>query len=206
MVTTMDKGEGSRDYEYVGNGKADYEIVSKCSEMASGETKKLFHISSEPEKAAVNGLSGPSGGPGRGRRVQGEDDGRDTDGEGSDTWMGNWDGRHNADGSVNGTSGDKFSYSTPGYKSSGDPGSGGLENKVNYKTMATDVEGAPHLASLGSRPIMVAAAKVRESAYTVHHHGEGAAHLANVATKGGAADEAGARIAERAHAEGYAGA
>ena len=63
-----------------------------------------------------------------------------------------------------------------------------MKNKVNYGTMATDGEGAPHLASLGSRPIMVAAAKARESAYTVHHHGEGTVHLANVATKGGAAD------------------
>ena len=73
MVITMDRGEGSRDYEYVGHGKADYEMVSKCSKVTSGETKKLFHTSSEPEKAAVDGLSRPSGGTDRDRdrRVQG---------------------------------------------------------------------------------------------------------------------------------------
>ena len=63
-----------------------------------------------------------------------------------------------------------------------------MKNKVNYGTISTDGEGALHLASLGSRPIMVAAAKARESAHAVHHHGEGAVNLANVATKGGAAD------------------
>ena len=63
-----------------------------------------------------------------------------------------------------------------------------MRNKVNYGTIATDGEGAPHLTSLGSRPIMVAAARARESAHTVHHHGEGAVNLANVATKGGAAE------------------
>ena len=64
-----------------------------------------------------------------------------------------------------------------------------MKNKVNYGTLATDGEGALHLASHGSRPIMVAATKARESAHAVHHHGEGAVNLANVATmKGGAAD------------------
>ena len=84
--------------------------------------------------------------------------------------------------------GTDFPLVPPGYKSSGDPGSGGMKNEVNYGTMATDGEGAPHLTSLGSRPIMVAAARARESAHTVHHHGEGAVNLANVATTGGASD------------------
>ena len=63
-----------------------------------------------------------------------------------------------------------------------------MRDKDNYKTMATDGEGALYLASHGSRPIMVAAAKARESVHTAYHRSEGAVNLANVATKGGSAD------------------
>ena len=54
----------------------------KFSGMVSAEVNNLFLSMSEPKKAAVCGLSGPSGGSDRGRRVQGEGDEHDTDDEG----------------------------------------------------------------------------------------------------------------------------
>ena len=65
MVTKRDK----QDYEYVGTGEANYGKGGKIGEIVSAEVKKLFLSLSEPEKAAVFGLSGPSGGTDRDRRA-----------------------------------------------------------------------------------------------------------------------------------------
>ena len=96
MVNMRDK----RDYGYVGTGEANYGKVDKFNEMVSDEVKKLFLSLSEFEKAAVCGLSGPSGGFDRGGRDQGEGDGHDTEDGGSDAWSADWYARYGDGGNA----------------------------------------------------------------------------------------------------------